>query len=195
MSNSKHAAGSSSTLAATATSFTVGTVSIEVTRGELSAQWDVDALAILANPWLLPAGPAAQAVHHGAGKELAARCRSIAPVSSDDVVIVTEAFGLPNKALLHCREPVPRRHPMYVDDLSALYRRVLRTADERAIQSVALEPLGGAGRLDGVWSEAGFIVESIKGAAESLQHLRLLRFVLTEDSEMQLFRAELASLG
>ena len=175
------------------TAITVRATTIEVTCGDLSAQSDVEALCLFVNRWLIPVGAAAQRVHHSARQRLAALCKTLSPVDREEVVVVTEAFDLPNRVLFHCRELVQRRHPMYVAGLSAMYRRVLLATEQQAVHSLALEPLGCAARVEGVWSEAANHHRERRKVRDPLHPLKLLRFVMKEEGMVHSFRTELAS--
>ena len=77
---------------------------IEVVKGDIADQPDLDAVINAANAQLMPGGGVAGAIHKAAGPELAEACREHAPIEPGQAV-VTQAFELPNRWIIHVLGP------------------------------------------------------------------------------------------
>lgn len=165
---------------------------IECVRGDITQQPDMDAVVNAANAELRPGGGVAGAIHRAAGPDLDAACRAYAPIAPGQAVI-TEAFALPNRFVIHCLGPVyGRDHP--ADTLLAeCHRRALALAAEKALESVAFPALS-TGAFGYPVAEAAEIamravIEGL-GDAPSVQRLR---FVLFGADDLAAFESALQS--
>jgi len=84
---------------------TIDDVTIEIVRGDIADQPDMDAIVNAANAALQTGGGVAGAIHRAAGPGLAAEGRRYAPIEPGDAVI-TGAHELPNHHVIHCLGPV-----------------------------------------------------------------------------------------
>lgn len=164
---------------------------IEIIEGDITEQGDLDAIVNAANAQLRPGGGVAGAVHRRAGPELAEACRDLAPIEPGQAVI-TEAFELPNRYVIHALGP---RHG--IDEpsdelLAEVYRNSLRLCDEHDIESVGF-PAISAGAFGFPLEEAARIaLETVsKYARERLK----VRFVLFDDSDLDVFEQARSALG
>ncbi len=156
---------------------TVANVTIECVEGDITDQQGIDAVANAANAQLRPGGGVAGAIHSAAGPELDRACRPLAPIGPGEAVI-TPAFNLPNKHVLHCLGPVYGRDEPSADLLASCYRAALELADENELESVAFCSIS-TGVFGYPMADAARV--AIKTAAETaprLRHVRLIRFVL-----------------
>jgi len=80
-------------------------IQIECVQGDITHQPDVDAIVNAANAELLPGGGVSGAIHRAAGPRLAQACQPLAPIQPGQAVL-TPAFDLPNRAVIHCLGPV-----------------------------------------------------------------------------------------
>lgn len=80
-------------------------VEVEIVRGDIADQPDMDAVVNAANAELMPGGGVAGAIHRAAGSGLAEECRPLAPISPGQAVI-TSAHNLSNKHVIHALGPV-----------------------------------------------------------------------------------------
>ena len=80
-------------------------VRIECVQGNIVEQPDIDTIVNAANAWLVPGGGVAGAIHRAAGPGLAEECRPLAPIRPGEAVI-TGAYRLPNKHVIHCLGPI-----------------------------------------------------------------------------------------
>ena len=115
---------------------TVGAVTIEVARGDIAAQDDVEAVVNAANAQLAPGGGVAGAIHRAAGPGLYEEARPLAPIRPGQAVI-TGAHGLPNRYVIHTLGPVYGQDHPEAGLLAGCYRNSLRLAEERGVGSVA----------------------------------------------------------
>lgn len=118
----------------------VNGITLEVKRGDIAAQKDIEAVVNAANAQLRTGGGVAGALHRAAGWGLERECRPLAPIQPGQAVI-TGAHQLPNRYVIHCLGPVYGvDHPS--DHLLAeCYRNALRLAEEKQISSIAFPSL------------------------------------------------------
>jgi O-acetyl-ADP-ribose deacetylase len=169
-------------------------VAIEVRRGNIAAQPDLDAVVNAANAALAPGGGVAGAIHRAAGRGLYAECRALAPIRPGQAVI-TGAHDLPNRFVIHCLGPVYGRDEPAADLLGACYANALALAERNALRSIGFPaistgifgyPMEAAARV--AW---GKILPLLPG----LVSLRLIRFVLFSEADRQLHAAVLAAFS
>lgn len=169
-------------------------VTIEVARGDIVRQPDVDAVVNAANAWLMPGGGVAGAIHRVAGPGLAEECRPLAPIAPGEAV-VTGGHALPNRWVIHCLGPVYGRDEPAAELLADCYRNALRLAEEKGVTGIAFPaistgvfgyPAAAAARVS-----ARAVVEAIP----SLSSLKLLRFVLFDDAMTQTVAAAFGRLA
>lgn len=161
-------------------------VTVEVVRGDITRQPDVDAVVNAANAQLMPGGGVAGAIHRAAGPGLAAECRPLAPIAPGEAV-VTGAHDLPNRWVIHCLGPVYGRDEPASALLADCYSNALRLAEEKGMESVAF-PAISTGAFGYPAAEAARVsARAVAEAAPSLAHLRLLRFVLFDRITAQTF--------
>lgn len=155
----------------------IGEVVIECVEGDITAQAGVDAVLNAANAQLRPGGGVAGAIHGAAGPDLDRACRPLAPIAPGEAVI-TPAFGLPNRHVIHCLGPVYGRDEPSADLLASCYRRALELADEAGLESVAFPAISTGVFGYPVGDAAKVALAAVGSAAGGLEHVRLVRFVL-----------------
>lgn len=150
---------------------------IEVVEGNIASQADVDAVVNAANAQLRIGGGVAGAIHRAAGPELEEACRPLAPIRPGQAVI-TEAFNLPNRFVIHCLGPVYGLDVPSDKLLKSCYQNALRLAEEQGIKSIAFPSIstGAFGYPIEEAAEIAFI--TVLEAAPGLKRLKLVRFVL-----------------
>src|SRR5918911_1021110 len=114
----------------------VSGVKVEVVRGDISSQEDVDAVVNAANAELASGGGVAGAVHRAAGPGLYEECRPLAPIGPGQAVI-TGGHDLPNRHVIHVLGPVYGSDKPEAELLAACYRNALGIAEENGVESVA----------------------------------------------------------
>ncbi len=114
----------------------VNGVKIECIRGDISNQPGIDAVVNAANAQLRTGGGVAGAIHKKAGPGLQNEGRKYAPISPGEAVI-TGAYGLPNRHVIHCLGPVYGVDTPSEKLLSSCYKNALKTAQEKGVGSIA----------------------------------------------------------
>ncbi|MGH8162688.1 MAG: macro domain-containing protein [Gammaproteobacteria bacterium] len=156
---------------------------VEVVRGDIARQRDIDAVVNAANAELLPGGGVAGAIHRAAGPGLVEECRPLAPIASGEAV-VTGGHDLPNRWVIHCLGPVYGRDEPAAKLLADCYRNALRLAEEKGMRSIAFPAISTGAFGYPAQAAAEVSAGTIRDIAPTLEHVRLLRFVLF-GTEMQ----------
>ncbi|MBB3329407.1 O-acetyl-ADP-ribose deacetylase (regulator of RNase III) [Halomonas campaniensis] len=167
--------------------------SLECFQGDIAHQPDVDAVVNAANARLHPGGGVAGALHRAAGPELDRACRPLAPIRPGEAVI-TEAFGLPNRHVIHCLGPVYGVDEPADDLLAACYRNALTLAEAHGIASVAF-PAISAGAFGYPPADAARVaLATVLTTLPDCPHIERVRFVLFDAESAELYRRTLATL-
>ena len=111
-------------------------VTIELKRGDIANQPDIDAVVNAANAQLRTGGGVAGAIHNAAGPGLTEETRPLAPIEPGEAVI-TGAHDLPNKHVIHTLGPVYGRDKPEEKLLTNCYQNSLDRAEENELSSVA----------------------------------------------------------
>lgn len=161
----------------------VSGVRIEITRGDIAAQDDVDAVVNAANAELRIGGGVAGAIHRAAGPGLAQEARPMAPIAPGECVI-TGGHDLPVDHVLHCFGPVYGRDEPPDELLASCYREALALADEHGLRSMAF-PAISTGAFGYPLEEAAEVaIQTVAEEAPGLSTVEHVRFVLWgEDAE------------
>jgi len=169
-------------------------VTIECIEGDITAQEGIDAVVNAANSRLRPGGGVAGAIHRAAGPRLDQACRPLAPIRPGQAVI-TPAFDLPNKHVIHCLGPVYGRDEPTDELLAACYRRALELAEEHELESIAF-PAVSTGAFGYPLAEAAKVALSrVAAEATKLRHVRLIRFVLWGQEALDAHESALKAIG
>jgi O-acetyl-ADP-ribose deacetylase (regulator of RNase III) len=125
----------------------------------------------------MPGGGVAGAIHRGAGPGLAVECRELAPIRPGEAVI-TKAYKLPNRAVIHCLGPVYGYDNPSEILLSNCYRNALLLAEKSKLNSIAFPSIS-TGVFGYPMREAAKVAFStVHKLLPQLQHLKRIRFVL-----------------
>ena len=153
-------------------------VTVEIVRGDIASQPDVDAVVNAANAELRIGGGVAGAIHRAAGPGLEEACRPLAPIEPGEAVI-TGGHDLPNEHVIHTLGPVYGRDEPADELLARCYRASLRRAEEAGIGSVAF-PAVSTGAFGYPLREAARValttVCEATGALESVERIRFTLF-------------------
>jgi O-acetyl-ADP-ribose deacetylase (regulator of RNase III) len=169
-------------------------VTIECIQGDITNQRGVDVVVNAANAQLMPGGGVAGAIHRAAGPELAEACRALAPIKPGQAVI-TKAYDLPNKFIVHCLGPVYGSDRPSDELLAACYRNALRLADKEHRTSIAF-PAISTGVFGYPIDEAASVsLAAIQTTAPALESIELVRLVLFSDSDLEVFWRTLATMN
>jgi O-acetyl-ADP-ribose deacetylase len=113
-----------------------GSVTIELTVGDIAAQHGFDAVVNAANAQLRIGGGVAGALHSAAGPGLEEETRPLAPIRPGEAVL-TSGHRLPNRHVIHCLGPIYGRDEPSDALLGSCYREALGIAEREALRSVA----------------------------------------------------------
>ena len=163
---------------------TLGTVTVECVLGDITDQGDVDAVVNAANARLGPGGGVAGAIHRAAGPGLAAGARPLGPIRPGEAVI-TGGHGLPNRFVVHALGPVYGQDRPEAELLAACYRNSLTLADENGAGSVAFPAISTGIFGYPVEEAAGVALGTVAGEAKGLRNVRLVRFVLFGERDLE----------
>lgn len=171
----------------------IGRLALEVVRGDITNQPDVDAVVNAANAQLMPGGGVAGAIHRAAGPGLAEECRPLAPIAPGEAVL-TAGHGLANRWIIHCLGPVYGRDEPAEELLAACYRNALELAGEKGMRGVAF-PAISAGAFGYPVAEAARVsLAAIAGNAPRQASLELVRFVLFDARTWAAYAEQLRTL-
>lgn len=162
-----------------------GTGRVEFVRGDIAAQPDMDAVVNAANAALGPGSGVAGALHRVAGPALAAACRPHAPLAPGQAVI-TDAFGLPNRRVIHCLGPVYGRDRPAAHLLAQCYREALRLAEAEGLGSIAFPALSTGAFGYPVEAATEIALGSIAASMPQLHSIQCIRFVLASEAVRRL---------
>lgn len=159
---------------------TVAGVELQVVRGDIARQADVEAVVNAANAELRSGGGVAGALHRAAGPQLAEAGRRLAPLRPGEAV-VTDGFDLPNRYVIHVLGPVHGVDEPSDALLAQGYREALARAEEQGVTSLAL-PLLSTGAFGYPLDEGARVaVRTLAEAAPTLRTVRRLRFVAYDE--------------
>jgi O-acetyl-ADP-ribose deacetylase (regulator of RNase III) len=159
--------------------------------GDLLKQDDCDAIVNSAHPSMLAGSGICGLIHRAAGKELGAYGKQFAPLKLTQVV-VTPAFNLPNRAIIHVSAPRFHNETDPYNLLNQCLYNVFELAEKCQLKRIALPAIG-----TGIY---GFpIEEAIKIYAQVAtkfidSNLEEIRFVFTTFENSDLMNKQLRKL-
>lgn len=157
---------------------------VELKRGDITNQPDVDAVVNAANAQLRTGGGVAGAIHRAAGPELTEETRSMAPIKPGEAVI-SGGHNLPNKYIIHCLGPVYGRDKPEDKLLGFCYKNSLKFAEDHEIERIAF-PAISTGAFGYPMDEAANVAfKTIKASIPNLKWVQLIRFVLWGEEAMK----------
>ncbi|WP_138431520.1 macro domain-containing protein [Fodinibius saliphilus] len=163
---------------------TIEDVSIELKRGDIASQSDIEAVVNAANAQLRTGGGVAGAIHQAAGPKLAQETRPMAPIKPGEAVI-SGAHNLPNDYVIHCLGPVYGRDEPEEELLANCYRNALQLAKDHNIGTVAFPSISTGAFGYPMEDAADVAFRTIKEEASVLRSVRLIRFVLWGEKAME----------
>ncbi|HKH75905.1 MAG TPA: macro domain-containing protein [Rubrobacteraceae bacterium] len=170
-----------------------GTVTIECAGGDVTSQADIEAVVNAANARLEPGGGVAGAIHRAAGPGLAEEAVPLGPIRPGEAVI-TGAHGLPNRYVIHTLGPVYGQDRLEAELLAGCYRNSLRLAEENGVESVAFPAISTGIFGYPVQEAAEVALGTVRDEAGRLQGVRLVRFVLFGERDLEVHERVLSRL-
>lgn len=169
-------------------------VVLELVRGDIARQPDIEAVVNAANAELGPGGGVAGALHRAAGPGLAAEAQPLGPIRPGEAVL-TGGHGLPNRHVIHVLGPVYGRDEPAADLLAAGYRRALDLAEEHGLASIAFPALS-TGIFGYPMEEAAEVaLSAVLARMPALSTVRLVRFVLFGERDLEVHERVLDRLA
>lgn len=175
----------------------IGPVDVEVVVADIARMAGCDAVVNAANPQLLPGSGVCDAIFQAAGREaLLAACRPLAPIAPGTAVL-TPAFNLPNKAILHVCGPrystnaQPDSHPEAL--LAASYRSVLDLADQRGFESLAIPAISTGAYGFPMEQAIQIAIHTLRDWCHQAHHLKRICLVVRDADIAQRYAAALAN--
>lgn len=168
-------------------------VTLELVKGNIVKQGDLEAIVNAANAQLRTGGGVAGAIHSAAGPGLTRETRSMAPIEPGEAVI-SGAHDLPNDHVIHALGPVYGRDEPSDELLRNAYQNSLYRAEENEVTSVAFPALSTGAFGYPVDDAAHIALETVLDMAPDLESVRHVRFVLFGDEAFEAHRQALATL-
>jgi O-acetyl-ADP-ribose deacetylase (regulator of RNase III) len=168
-------------------------VTVECVRGDITAQDDVAAVVNAANAGLRSGGGVAGAIHRAAGPGLEEEARPLAPIEPGEAVI-TGGHDLPNRHVIHTLGPVYGQDRPEAELLANCYRNSLARAEENGIDSIAFPAISTGVFGYPVEEAAEVALRTVVEEAERLEHVRLVRFVLYGERDLEVHEKVLSEI-
>lgn len=168
-------------------------VKLELLRGDIASQDDIEAVVNAANAQLKIGGGVAGAIHRAAGPGLTEETRPLAPISPGEAVI-TGAHDLPNDYVIHCLGPVYGRDKPEDELLANCYRNALQLAEENGIESVAFPAISTGAFGYPTEAAARVALSTVGNETEHLFSVEIIRFVLFGEQDYKIHEQVLDEL-
>lgn len=168
----------------------VALTNVECVQGDITNQPDLEVVVNAANAWLKTGGGVAGALHRAAGPELEEACRPMAPILPGEAVI-TKAFGLPNRKVIHCLGPVYNIDKPSDQLLADCYRNALLLAERENLESIGFPAISTGAFGYPVQEAAEVTADAIHSVIGKLENVKIVRMVLFSDADLGVFRKAL----
>lgn len=155
----------------------VENITLELARGDIAHQDDLQAVVNAANAQLKTGGGVAGAIHRAAGPGLAEEAAPMAPIKPGEAVI-TGAHDLPNDYVIHCLGPVYGQDQPEDELLADCYKNALQRAEENDIDSIGFPSISTGAFGYPMEDAARVAFLAINDAVKGLKKVKLIRFVL-----------------
>ncbi len=168
-------------------------VVIECIKGDIAEQKDMEAVVNAANAELQTGGGVAGAIHRGAGPKLEKESRKFAPIAPGEAVI-TGAFNLPNDFVIHCLGPVYGQDNLEDKLLRDCYKKALQIAEENNIRSIAFPAISTGAFGYPIKEATNIALSTVKELIPDLRNVKVIRFVLHSDKDLNIYQEALNEL-
>ncbi|SDS42461.1 macro domain-containing protein [Gramella sp. MAR_2010_147] len=172
----------------------LGSIEIEIAKGDIANQPELEAIVNAANAKLAPGGGVAGAIHAAAGPVLYKECRHLEPIKPGEAVL-TSAYNLPNKFVIHCLGPVYGRDKPESELLANCYRNSIRIAEEAGITSIGFPGIstGIFGYPSNLAVEVAF--NTVLAELPRIKNLKKIKFVVFNTEDLQLYHIKLKKIS
>ncbi|MCH4822588.1 macro domain-containing protein [Gramella lutea] len=174
--------------------YTLQNIDLEVVKGDISDQPDLDAVVNAANAQLAPGGGVAGAIHKKAGPDLFQECTELAPIKPGEAVI-TKAYKLPNRNVVHCLGPVYGKDIPEEEYLASCYKNSLLLAERHKLSSLGFPAISTG--IFGYPPELAVevVFKTVLAELPKLEHLKKIKFVLFSDEDLRLYQDKLKKIS
>ena len=172
----------------------IGSVTIELTTGDIANQHDFDAVVNAANAELRIGGGVAGALHRAAGPGLERETRPLAPIRPGEAVL-TSGHRLPNPHVIHCLGPVYRHDEPSETLLGECYRKALLIAEHEGLRSVAFPAISTGAFGFPIRPAAEIALRTVSELAPTLRSVRRIRFVLYDRDALAIHAGVLGEIA
>lgn len=166
---------------------------IEIIQGDITTL-DVDAIVNAANNSLLGGGGVDGAIHHAAGPQLLAECRTLGGCATGDAKL-TRGYKLPARYVIHTVGPVWHGgNRGEAELLQSAYRRCFDLAREHGITSIAFPAISCGVYGYPLQDAAQIALTAAREAADSENFKRIILVQFSEQA-LQVYQQTAQSLG
>lgn len=165
----------------------VNGIALELVKGNIVKQPDLDAIVNAANAELKIGGGVAGAIHRAAGSELTEETRPLAPIQPGQAVI-TGGHNLDNDYIIHTLGPVYGRDKPEAKLLKDCYRNSLEVAEDSRLSSIGFPAISTGAFGYPIEPAADISMEAIKGYLDKLNYLNKIRFILFKQSDFEIYK-------
>lgn len=165
---------------------TIHNITIELVKGDIASQNDMDAVVNAANANLKPGGGVAKALHEKAGPNLEEACKPLSPINPGEAVI-TKAFNLPNDYVIHVLGPVYGINKPGDLLLRKSYDSALDIAEKHAISRVAFPALSTGAFHYPLEDAADVAIKAVTDKLCALSSVKCIRFVLYDQKNFDIY--------
>ena len=159
-------------------------ITVEIVKGDITNQPDMDAIVNAANAFLRKGGGVAGAIHAAAGDDLEREAVALGPIKPGQAVI-TAAYNLPNKHVIHCLGPVYERDIPHDKLLAQCYTNALDLAEKHSLKSIAFAAISTGVFGYPVEEAASVALNAIKDKVSFMNSVKTIRMVLFSDLDYQ----------
>lgn len=159
-----------------------GDARLEVIQGDIVQQPDMDAIANAANAFLRIGGGVAGAIHKAAGSELEKEAIKKGPIKPGQAVI-TKAYNLPNKHVIHVLGPVYDRDIPHDELLANCYINALKLCEQYKLKSIAFPAISTGVFGYPVEEAAPAALQAIYDKMPELESVKIIRMVVWTDRD------------
>ncbi len=177
------------------TTFSVGTSTIELVRGDITDQ-DTDAIVNAANTTLLGGGGVDGAIHRAGGPAILAACRKLGGCATGDAKITTGG-RLKARYVIHTVGPVYHGGQQGEPELLAsAYRRSLEVASANGVRRIAFPSISTGAYRFPIDQAARIALRTVREYLAAHPDITLVRFVLFSEADLAVYqRAAAGVLG
>ena len=173
----------------------IGRSRIELLRGDITHQQDIDAIVNAANSGLRGGGGVDGAIHAAGGPAILAACRQLGGCPTGDAKITTGGT-LTAQYVIHAVGPVYRdgQHGE-AELLASAYRRSVEVADQHHATSLAFPSISTGAYGYPIAGAARIALRTVAATLPQHPNITLARFVLFSAADLVHYEAALAELS